>query len=281
MTAPTLEELLQPLGTTLGTGVPSQSTSLPDTGTLDACAAARLPALRVPVEAPSSTPAAAPHASPPPDPLAGPACPPRPPSPPLSNGLCDSEEDPATPPALPLPRAATVVPEARKADFSTVTESVAVGGPHPPPSIHHLPPAPATAAPLGAEAAAREQEQEQEQEQEEPPSLPAATCKPSHQGAPEPNEAKLGCAQQLSGLSLENLTPPSTSGSTDHISFFSAREKFQGLAQDGKPLAQSKGSLKESPPLPPEDWTGDGTKEKDEGRKVRPVFCSCKTYFEV
>ncbi|CAL8365305.1 unnamed protein product [Lota lota] len=228
--APTLEELL--LGpSALGTGGPSQSTSLPDTGTLDACCAARPPAPRL-HEAPrlqeaprSSLPA------------------------PLSNGLCDPEEAPAGPRALPPPRAATVVPEVRKADLSTatVTESAAVGGPHPPPSIHRLPPAPAPAMPL-----------------ETPPQAPG-TRTPSQLGADVADQARLGCAQQLSGLSLE--TPPSASGNTDHINFFSAREKFQGLSQDGKPLAQSKGSLKEGQPAPPEEWTGDGRREKEEGRK--------------
>lgn len=94
----------------------------------------------------------------------------RSPSPPTSNGLCDSEEhlatssstsvsmsvssstshavssssaeDPFLPP-LPRPRAATVVPKAHL-DVSelTVAETVPAARPHPPPSLHVLPPSP-------------------------------------------------------------------------------------------------------------------------------------------
>jgi len=263
------------LGTsTLGSGAPSQSTSLPDTGTLDACSAARLPALRVQADALSSTPAAAPPAAAAvaqlqptgPSPLAGPASPP--PSAPLTNGLCESAEDPATPPTLPRPRAATVVPEARKADLSTatVTESVAVGGPHPPPSIHHLPPAPAPTAPLGGDAAARDLKQPVQPPPHTVVPQSSGVHKPSDPGAPSTDGAEPGCAEQPSGSSLENLTPPSASGNVvDHINFFSAREKFQGLAQ-------SRGSLKESQAPPPqEDW-------KEEPRKVRLPLQNCQVF---
>ncbi|XP_062408419.1 protein phosphatase Slingshot homolog 2 isoform X2 [Sardina pilchardus] len=93
----------------------------------------------------------------------------RSPSPPTSNGLCDStehlatsssasvsislsssashavsssSEDPFLPP-LPRPRAATVVPKARL-DVAAfiVAETVPAARPHPPPSLHVLPPSP-------------------------------------------------------------------------------------------------------------------------------------------
>ncbi|KAK6305733.1 hypothetical protein J4Q44_G00245130 [Coregonus suidteri] len=129
---PSLQELLQPLGTPSNTGQVVQSIS--ECGT------------------PSSAGKVAQGES---------VCSP---SPPLSNGLCDSEEDPSTPP-LPQPRAATVVP-----DIST-DPAAGAGG--------------------------------------------------------------------------------SSALSTDHINFFSAREKFQGLTQDGRTRFLSDQALQQTPqPIP-------------------------------
>ncbi|XP_041731301.2 protein phosphatase Slingshot homolog 2 isoform X2 [Coregonus clupeaformis] len=76
-----------------------------------------------------------------------------PPGPSASDGLCDSREnlysrgprphqDPFLPP-LPRPRAATVVPEERMDNSALVAVTVPVTAvPHPPPSLHILPPSP-------------------------------------------------------------------------------------------------------------------------------------------
>uniref|UniRef100_A0A667WX03 protein-serine/threonine phosphatase n=1 Tax=Myripristis murdjan TaxID=586833 RepID=A0A667WX03_9TELE len=106
-------------------------------------------------------------------------------------------------------------------------------------------------------------------------------AEPQGLSAPVPDK-ELDCDQQSCGLSLDSLTAhsPSTSDyisypsaipqdlevsftrSTDHINFFSAREKFQGLTQDGKTHCaavqavqqspQLKGPGKDQPPMPQE-----------------------------
>ncbi|KAM3869256.1 protein phosphatase Slingshot homolog 2b [Diretmus argenteus] len=315
---PTLKELLQPLRTSSSMGKVARSASQPDTGIqtslLNSPSTAGAPALSDRAEGQSLVPGHPSHSAvaqiegelgqldgPCTDFMAGSVSPP---SPPLSNGLCDSEEDPSSPP-LPRPRAAIVVPEAPKSDITTVTvaESVLVGQPHPPPSIHHLPLSP---APSPIPACTDEVIIPQEQScslpvvnPSHPPQMPVSvpeslrTPTPSTQPArPQDLSAvpdkKQDCDQELCGLSLDSSAahPPSTSddisypsaipqdlevclaGSTDHISFSSAREKFQGLTQDGvQQLAQPRGSGKDQQPLPQEDPTSEGRKEDEESRE--------------
>ncbi|KAM4620620.1 protein phosphatase Slingshot homolog 2b [Polymixia lowei] len=332
--APSLKELMQPLG-----GSPSAGQAAPSPGRTGTQAnrlqssAVGAPALSGHTEGQSLVPGAPPRSAvaqlqedlalpdaPFPDPLGGCASPP---SPPLSNGHYDSEEDLSCT-LLPQPRAATVVPEARKTDISTVTvaEGVLVGGPHPPPSLHHLHHLPLSPAPSPTPACGDEGFRPQElscslpvvktsHQPQMPVSVPESprTPKPSTQRAgpeappaPVPDE-KLDCDQQLSGLSLNSLAahPTSTSDdishpsatpqdlevslarSTDHINFFSAREKFQGLAQDGKTQCvaaqavqappQPRAPGKDQQPLPQADATSEGGKEEEERRKeiVVPV----------
>lgn len=107
------------------------------------------------------------------------------------------------------------------------------------------------------------------------------------------------CDQQMYGLSLNGLAaqPPSTSHvisypsaipqdnevllgqSADHINFFSAREKFKGMSQDGK-SCQLKTCGKEQQPLPQEVLTNEGKEE--EKRKVMLLLVAADlphTYF--
>uniref|UniRef100_UPI003AB07DF9 protein phosphatase Slingshot homolog 2b isoform X1 n=1 Tax=Centroberyx gerrardi TaxID=166262 RepID=UPI003AB07DF9 len=327
---PSLKELLRPLGTSSSAGKVARSASQPDTGIkknqLRSSSVEGLTTGSGHAEAQSLVPEAPSHSAvaqiqgelsqldaPCPDPMAAPASPL---SPPLSNGLCDSEEDPSSPP-LPRPRAATVVPEARKTDMSAVTvaESVLVGQPHPPPSLHHLPLSPApspTPTPAYTDELIRPQELscslpvvKPSHQPQMPVSVPesmrtptASTQRAGPQGlsAPVPDK-KLDCDQQSCGLSLDSLAahPPSTSDfindpsaipqdlevsftrSTDHINFFSAREKFQGLTQDGKTHCaaaqavqqspQLRGSNKDQQPLPQEDSTSEGSREEEERKK--------------
>lgn len=200
-----------------------------------------------------------------------------------TNGVCDSpvqEEvgsDCADPLLLPLPRprAATVVPEERLDNSASVAITVPVALPHPPPSLHILPPTP-----------------ELQRARRSPPthlSLSVPKNKPAELslGFPERSSSEeispltLGSAdsdiiidQSLSDLTSDKhspLSPASASplslllplapsddnnnpdelqtgsafesrgdadGSSNHsgdsIDFFSAREKFLGLAQDGR-----------------------------------------------
>ncbi|CAB1316908.1 unnamed protein product [Coregonus sp. 'balchen'] len=214
-------------------------------------------------------------------PLAGSACPPS--SPPLSNGLCDSEEDPSTQ-SLPRPRAATVVP-----DVSTVTvvETVPVGRPHLPPSLHHLPLSAAPfPTPSGADETLKAKEPSsnlpgQKSRQSQVPELLLKTPVTSRQTAgsqeqfaPVPYE-KRHSDQRLPGVFLGSSGPqqPSSSEvliisqpsaplqdpvaegssalSTDRINFFSAREKFQDMTRDGRTRCFSDQALQQTPqPIP-------------------------------
>uniref|UniRef100_A0A8C5ACQ8 protein-serine/threonine phosphatase n=1 Tax=Gadus morhua TaxID=8049 RepID=A0A8C5ACQ8_GADMO len=237
-TAPTLEELLQPPGpSALGAAGPSQSTSLPDTGTLDACRTARPPALR-----PRGAPL--PPCGTPPAPSAGPASPPLP----HADGPLAPEEDPAGPPAEDPTGPPAEDPAGPLALLPPELSAAAVHErPPAPPSVQRLPPA----AALSAEAPERP--------------LEAPPLAPGRRGAEVPDEASPGRARRLSGLPSENGTPAPADATTDHINFFSAREKFQGLSQDGKPLGQSKGPLKEGQGPPLEEGPGDG--QREEGRK--------------
>lgn len=235
-------------------------------------------------------------------------------SPPLSNGLSDSEERPSSPP-LSQPRAATLVPEPQKVDISmvTVAESVLVDQPHPPPSLHHLPLSPApsptpafTDELIGCSLPVVKPSHQLHMPASVPEPVTSLTPSAQHVGpralsAPVPDE-KPDCDQELCGLTFDSLVahPPSTSDlisypsaiqqdgevsfahSADHINFFSAREKFRGLSQDGKsqcvavqPSAQRRSCVKEQQAVQ-QDSTGDG-KEREK-RKVRVVNESIREY---
>lgn len=250
---PSVKELLESLGTLASTGKATHSNSQPDTGiqfgqrsssSFEGIVALSVVADAQSLEAPAhSAVAKSSHLNP----LRSESTV-SPLSPPLSNGLCDSEEQSLSPP-LSQPRAATVVPEPQKSDMVTVAQSVLVGQPHPPPSLHHLPPSPASSP--------------------TPVPEPATTQTPSTQragpqclSAPVPVR-KPDCEQEVCGLSLDgSAAPPSTSDfishpsaipqdnevlfghSSDRINFFSAREKFKGMSQDGKSAAVQQSPLK-------------------------------------
>uniref|UniRef100_A0AAX7V903 protein-serine/threonine phosphatase n=1 Tax=Astatotilapia calliptera TaxID=8154 RepID=A0AAX7V903_ASTCA len=204
-------------------------------------------------------------------------------SPPLSNGVYDSGNRPMLPPVS-QPRAATVVPEPPKTDKVTVAQSVLVGQPHPPPSLHHLPHSPAPSPNL-ADGVLKPQVLSCS------PSVktvlvsvpePTATQTPStKQAGPDCLSAPAlvknpDCAQQTYGSSLDSLaaqhlstndfiTYPSAiphenvlvfGHTADHINFFSAREKFKGMSLDGKTHCTATsplGSDSQTEPQDPQD----------------------------
>ncbi|XP_008301481.1 protein phosphatase Slingshot homolog 2b [Stegastes partitus] len=266
---PSVKELLESLGTSARAGKATHSTSQPDTGIksnpLGSSSLEGVAALSGDAE--TRGPKTASHSAvaqssqlhnPRPHSTAGSVSL----SPPLSNGLCDSEEQRSSPP-LSEPRAATVVPEPQKTDMVTVAQSVLVGQPHPPPSVHHLPPSP---APSPTPACMDDKVIK--------PVLSCSVIKPMLVSVPEPMTTqtpstqqtgphslsapvmvkKSDCDPQICGSSMEGLAPhpPSTNDfisypsaiphdnvllfghSADHINFFSAREKFKGMSQDGK-----------------------------------------------
>lgn len=302
---PSVKELLESLGTSASTGKPARSTSQPDTEIqskqLSSSSSEGVAALSGDFEAQSleapSLSAVVPIRkldSPRPEPRAGSVSQL---SSSLSNGLCDSVESSSVP--LFQPRAAAVVPELKKTDVATVAQTDLVGHPHPSPSFHHFPRSPApSSTPACVDGVSKTQMPCS------PPVIkpmlvsvpePLTTQTPSTQqavaqclSAPVPVK-KPDCDQQTYGLSLNGLTaqPPSTSDyisdpsaipqdsevllghSADHINFFSAREKFKGMSQDGK-SCQLKSCIKDLQPLAQEVVANEGKEE--EKRKVRQLL---------
>ncbi|XP_029303997.1 LOW QUALITY PROTEIN: protein phosphatase Slingshot homolog 2b [Cottoperca gobio] len=314
VSGPSVKELLDSLGTSTITGKATHSTSQPDTGIhsnqLSSSSFEGLATLSGDAEA-QSLEAPSPSAvvqisqldSPCPESTAGSVSPL---SPPLSNGFCDSEEQPSSPP-LSQPRAATVVPEPQKTDMLTVAQTVLVGQPHSPPSFHHLPLSPAPSPPpVCMDEVIKLQALSCSLPVMRPMlvSVPESMTTPSTQqagpqclSAPVPVE-NTDCDQQMCGLSLDCLAahPPFTSDfisypgaipqdsellfghSADHINFFSAREKFKGMSQDGKTQCaavqqspQVKSCGKEQQPLPQEVSTSEGKEEEKRKGMTIPV----------
>nr|XP_046266745.1 protein phosphatase Slingshot homolog 2b isoform X2 [Scatophagus argus] len=305
---PSVKELLESLGTLASSGKAAHSTSQPDTGiqsnqlsslSYEGVAAISGDAGARSLEAPS--PSAVVQISqldsPCPESAAGSVSQL---SPPLSNGLCDSEEQPPSPP-LSQPRAATLVPELQKTDMATVAESIVVGQPHPPPSFHHLPLSPALSpTPACMDEAIKSQTLSCSLPMIKP--LLVSVPEPMTAQAPSTQQTGPQCLsapvpvknpdsdQQMCSLSFNGLAaqPPSTSDftlypsatpqdnvevvlghSADRINFFSAREKFKGMSEDGKScLLKSCG--KEQQPLPQEVSTSEG-KDEEKGKEISPV----------
>uniref|UniRef100_A0A665WLQ1 protein-serine/threonine phosphatase n=1 Tax=Echeneis naucrates TaxID=173247 RepID=A0A665WLQ1_ECHNA len=306
---PSVKELLESLGSSINTGKGTQSASQPDTGvqsnqlsssSFEAVAAlSSVAAQSLEAPSPSAIIQSRQLVAPCPESTASSLSPL---SPPLSNGLCGAEEQPSSPPVS-QPQAATVVPEPQKTDMVTVAQSVLLGQPHPPPSLHHLPLSP---SPSPTPSCADEVIKPQMLSCSLPVtkhmlvslSEPITTQIPSAQStAPQLLSAQVpvkntDCYQQMCGLSLDSFTvhPPSTSdlischgaipqdnemlasNSADHINFFSAREKFKGMSEDGKThcaavqqAPQLKSCAKEQPPQ--EVSTSEGKEE--EKRKVK------------
>lgn len=204
-----------------------------------------------------------------------------------SNGVCDSpgqEEvgsdcaDRLLPP-LPRPRAATVVPEERLDNSASVAVTVPVALPHPPPSLHILPPTPelqrAHWGPPTHLTISVHKHKPVELSLNFPERSSSEEVSPLTLGSPDsdiidqsssdstsdkhspvsplnvtpltlvphftpsddnnnPSELQIGCVMDSRGDA-----DGSSNHSADSIDFFSAREKFLGLAQDGRPRTLS------------------------------------------
>uniref|UniRef100_A0A6Q2YF47 protein-serine/threonine phosphatase n=1 Tax=Esox lucius TaxID=8010 RepID=A0A6Q2YF47_ESOLU len=141
---------------------------------------------------------------------------------------------------------------------STVTaaETVPVERPHPPASPQHAPVAPAPPLPPSGT--------DRPPKAEEPSSHMPRHPQVAETSAPVPVR-KHDCDSHLTGGAVDcsgaqqppgdegfGLQDPASSAlSTDHINFFSAREKFQGLAQDGRTRCLSDQAVQHTPQLTP------------------------------
>ncbi|XP_077360879.1 protein phosphatase Slingshot homolog 2b isoform X2 [Festucalex cinctus] len=150
-------------------------------------------------------------------------------SPSFSNSQRNPMEEARHPSATPLPTAAAVMPELPRADAVTVVQSVSLGQPHPPATLHHLPPSPP------------------------PSSAPEAEIGCSAPPSPVRKSDRWVADISAGGDTL--MSPGAVFGNSDHINFFSAREKFKGMAQDGG------GAPRQSPP-PADGLTGEESKKK-------------------
>ncbi|XP_061574928.1 protein phosphatase Slingshot homolog 2 isoform X2 [Cololabis saira] len=159
-------------------------------------------------------------------------------------------EEPA-PFLLPRPRAATVVPEERPDNSASVAVTVPAALPHPPPSLHILPPTPeprrahrgalsldlqgvaplAPLAPLTLGSSDSDSVMPSLSDSaSEQPSPPGPETPPTPLNDDNNNPSELQAGRPLDS---RGEADGSSSHSTDSIDFFSAREKFLGLAQDG------------------------------------------------
>lgn len=184
----------------------------------------------------------------------------------LSNRLSESEE--------PAPKAITVVPEPQKTDAVTVAQSNLVGQPpsphpHPPPCCQHvpLPPAPSQPQPETLSVSVPvikpllvsvpQTETTQSTQRAVVQCLPAPVPVSVRDCDQRAHASPLNGLEAHSSSSNDAVSDPGViaqeseellSHSADHINFFSAREKFKGMSQDGKGC-QQKSCGKEQPPV--------------------------------
>lgn len=191
----------------------------------------------------------------------------------IYNGLGNPDNglhEPTETPFIPRPRAATVVPEARSdVTTVTVTETVSLCRPHPPAAVHHPPSSPRPLSDAKANQVLPEQPEVSNLVPLEKSSPKVLSSMNVRSRTPEP------CTETLDSSGLQDLsqqvpntetdcaglshssdedhhssatstTPPSTL-STDRIDFFSAREKFQGLSQEGQIRGTSEQASQQAP----------------------------------
>ncbi|MED6293168.1 hypothetical protein CHARACLAT_007933 [Characodon lateralis] len=293
MPGPSVRDLLESLGTSPSTGKAAYSTSQPDTGiqssllgssAFDDTASLSGDAKAQSLEGPSQADKAfsrqpTPHHH---DSTAGSVL-----SATLSNGLCDPEEQPSLSP-LSQPRAATVVPEPERTDVVTVAQSVLVGQPHPPPSVHHLPPSP---APSSTNEAVNPQVSSFTQLVSVPEPIASSTQQPGSNILSAPVLIIKTDNHQTCGscppTSIDNISHPNAvpqdnvllfGHSADHINFFSAREKFKGMSHDGKTQSAAvqqstllKSCGKDHVPLAQEGGNSEGQEEENRKESHAPV----------
>ncbi|XP_041849848.1 protein phosphatase Slingshot homolog 2 isoform X2 [Melanotaenia boesemani] len=194
----------------------------------------------------------------------------------LSNGVCESPvqeevrsdfEDPILLP-LPRPRAATVIPEERLDNSASVAITVPVAVPHPPPSLHILPPTPelqrahrgppthlsisvprsklelclnlpersgsedVSPLTLGSSDSDLLNRSISDSASDSPATVTPQPLVPSL--APSDDNNNPNEPQTDSAFDSRGEADGSSNHSGDSIDFFTAREKFLGLAQDGR-----------------------------------------------
>ncbi|KAI3354617.1 hypothetical protein L3Q82_019121 [Scortum barcoo] len=230
-----------------------------------------------------------------------------------SNGVCESPgqeevasdcKDPLLLP-LPRPRAATVVPEERLDNSASVAVTVPVALPHPPPSLHILPPTPelrrAHRSPPTHLSISVPKQKPLELSLNLPERGSSEEVSPLTLGSTDSDTIDRSLSDSTSDkhspLSPTNIAPlplflpltpsddnnnpseltigrasdsrgdadGSSNHSADSIDFFSAREKFLGLAQDGRTRTLSEQAQLKTPPSLEENEETQATEEDEQG----------------
>ncbi|XP_050948986.1 protein phosphatase Slingshot homolog 2b isoform X2 [Labeo rohita] len=197
----------------------------------------------------------------------------------IYNGLGNQDDDlhePTGTPSLLRPRAATVVPEARSDVTSvTIAETVPLVRPHPPAAVHNPPSSPR----LLSDAKAKQGPSEQPEvshivplEKSSPKVLSSVSVRsrtpepctqtPDSSGLQDISQQVPNTETDCAGLIYSSdedhhpsatlhraglSTIPSLTLSADRIDFFSAREKFQGLSQEGQIRGTSEQAVQQTP----------------------------------
>ncbi|KAK2846954.1 hypothetical protein Q5P01_009953 [Channa striata] len=230
-----------------------------------------------------------------------------------SNGVCESpvqkevRSDCKDPLLLPLPRpqAATVVPEEKLDNLASVAVTVPVAVPHPPPSLHILPPTSelqhahqgppsefliSVSKHNSGELSLSLPEESTSDEispltlgstdsdiidhslsditnETSSPCSPATTTPFSTFGPRAPNDDNNNPSELQMGSVFDSRDEADglSNHSADSIDFFSAREKFLGLAQDGKIRTHSEQTQPRSPQSHKENDETDANGEEDLG----------------
>ncbi|KAF4098369.1 protein phosphatase Slingshot homolog 2b isoform X2 [Onychostoma macrolepis] len=197
----------------------------------------------------------------------------------IYNGLGNPDDnlnEPTETPSLPRPKAATVVPEARSDVTSmTIAETVPLGRPHPPAAVHNPPSSPRLLSDAKAKQGLSEQPEVSNLvplEKSCPKVLSSVSVRsrtpepctqtPDSSGLQDLSQQVPNTGTDCAGLSYSSdedhhpsatihraglsTTPPLTL-STDRIDFFSAREKFQGLSQEGQIRGTSEQAVQQAP----------------------------------
>uniref|UniRef100_A0AAR2IHT2 protein-serine/threonine phosphatase n=1 Tax=Pygocentrus nattereri TaxID=42514 RepID=A0AAR2IHT2_PYGNA len=153
----------------------------------------------------------------------------------------DSEESLAAedPPTLPRPWAATVVPEVQP----DVAKTVSVSRPHPPASLHHLASSPRILSDIETNPLTCEQPEASSLKAEVKCGPPVPRTESIRSKTPEPSRQQDPDSASEAGLS----TSLPSDLSTDRIDFFSAREKFLGLSQEGQTRGSSEQTVQQTP----------------------------------
>nr|XP_046244554.1 protein phosphatase Slingshot homolog 2 isoform X2 [Scatophagus argus] len=213
---------------------------------------------------------------------------------------------------LPRPRAATVVPEERLDNSASVAVTVPVALRHPPPSLHILPPTPELQRahrgppthlsisvpkhkPLEISLDLPDQSSSEDvspltlgstdsdiidqslsdltSDKHSPLSpaniipLPLVLPLAPSDDNNNPSELQIG-----SGLDSRSDADGSSSHSADSINFFSAREKFLGLAQDGRSQTLSEQAQQRAPLLLEEDGHTESKEEEEQGNDTSQSY---------